>query len=145
MSSLNQTIILNTDLFPLGAAINKSFQKTVEIDGNSTLFGTISLDPTPLTLAIEPIELSPIDDRAIVFLQADAGNGTDLINIGLWDSIGGTFDSLFQMKAGEVALFPFKYTPAVAPANPLRLAVTLDGTPVGTTDRLISFAILETA
>jgi len=144
MSTLNQTIILNTDLFPLGSAINKTFQNNVDIDGNATLFGTISLDPTAGPLAIEPIELSPIDDRAIVFLQANSLNGVDRINVGLWDPIGLTFDAFMQLAAGEVALFPFKYTPAVAPANPLKLAVTLDGTPSGTTVRTINFAILET-
>lgn len=144
MSTLNQTIILNTDLFPLGSAINKTFLNTVDIDGNATLFGTISLDPTAVPLATEPIELSPIDDRAIVFLQASSLNGTDRINVGLYDSIGLTFDAIIQLAAGEVALFPFKYDPAVPPANPLKLAVTLDGTPSGTTVRTINFAILET-
>lgn len=86
MATLNQTITLNTDLFPLGGAINKSFQKTVTINGNATVFGTKSLD-TNSPNTVESIEISPIDDRAIVFLQAGE-NGVDRINVGLYNETG---------------------------------------------------------
>jgi len=145
MPTLNQTIILNTDLFPLGAAINKTFQKNVQINGNSTLFGTISLDPTATPLLVEQIELNTIDDRAVVFLQADANIGTDRILVGIQDTVTLDFTGIMELAAGEVALFPFKYNPSAIPANTLKLAVKLASSPTGTTPRLINFSILETA
>jgi len=85
MASLNQTIVLNADVFPLGSAINKTFQKTVTINGNSTVFGTLSLLPGS---AAEIIEISTINNRAIVFLEANANNGSDKINVGLYNPNG---------------------------------------------------------
>jgi hypothetical protein len=84
MASLNQTIVLNTDLFPLGAAINKSFQKTSTINGNSTIFGTVSLDPA--LQEIQEIQVGSIDDRALLFLQADAAN-VNGIEIGMYEGM----------------------------------------------------------
>lgn len=145
MASLNQTITLNTDLFPLGSAINKTFQKNTLITGNAQVFGTISLNPTAAPLLIEQIELNTINDRAVIFIQADASNGTDRILVGLQDTVTLTFDGLFELAAGEVALFPFKYDPNSIPANPLKLAATLKAAPTGTSARSLNFAILETA
>ena len=85
MASLNQTIVLNTDVFPLGSAINKTFQKTATINGNSTVFGTLSLLPGS---AAEIIEISAINNRAIVFLESSANNGNDKINVGLYNPNG---------------------------------------------------------
>lgn len=82
MSSLNQTIVLNTDLFPLGSAINKSFQHITPINGNATIFGTVALDPA-LT-EVQEIQVGVIDARAIVFLQADAGNNNS-IEVGIYE------------------------------------------------------------
>lgn len=87
MSTLNQTIVLNTDLFPLGAAINKSFQKTSTINGNSTIFGTVSLDPT--LDEIQEIQVGAIDDRALLFLQAD-GTNVDSIEVGMYEGMQAT-------------------------------------------------------
>lgn len=145
MSTLKQTIILNTDLFPLSAAINNTYTHTVTIDGNATIFGTIALDPTAGPLPIEMIELNNIDARAVVFLQANANNQNDRVNVGLYDSSGPsiTFDVIMQLAAGEIALFPYKFIPDGL--NPSKLACQLDGSPTGVTDRHLNFAILENA
>lgn len=141
MSTLKQTITLNTDLFPLSAAINNTYTHTVTIDGNATIFGTISLDPaTPLN--IELIELNSIDSRAVVFLQANATNG-DRLNVGLYDTIGGTFEVIMQLSAGEIALFPYKFIPDTL-ANS-KLACQFNGVPVSLTPCLLNFSILENA
>lgn len=111
MASLSQTLTLNTDLFPLGAAINKTFQKTATINGNATIFGSISLDPLNPS-NVEVIELSPIDDRAIIFLQADANNGTDRINVGLHNETGlsGVADSISLTTSNPGAYTDLVYT-----------------------------------
>ena len=115
MASLSQTLTLNTDLFPLGAAINKTFQKTATINGNATIFGSISLNPlNPQN--VEVIELSPIDDRAIIFLQADANNGTDRINVGLYNETGlsGVADSVSLTTSNPGAYTDDTYTNVAA-------------------------------
>lgn len=143
MSTLKQTITLNTDLFPLSAAINNTYTHTVTIDGNATIFGTIALDPTVGPLPIEMIELNNIDARAVVFLQANADNQNDRVNVGLYDSAGPSFEVIMQLAAGEIALFPYKFIPSVLSTS--KLACQLDGTPTGITPRHLNFAILENA
>jgi len=144
MSTLKQTIILNTDLFPLSAAINNTYTHTVTIDGNATIFGTIALDPTAGPLPIEMIELNSIDARAVVFLQANANNQNDRVNVGLYDANGPTFDVIMQLAAGEIAVFPYKFINDELSSS-CKLACQLDGSPTGVVDRQLNFAILENA
>jgi hypothetical protein len=143
MSTLKQTITLNTDLFPLSAAINNSYTHTTTIDGNATIFGTIALDPTAGPLPIEMIELNNIDARAVVFLQANASNQNDRVNVGLYDAAGPSFEVIMQLAAGEIAIFPYKFIPDSLSTS--KLACQLDGVPTGVTDRHLNFAILENA
>jgi hypothetical protein len=144
MAVLNQTLTLNTDLFPLGAAINKTFQKAVTINGNATIFGTVSFDPQLAPAAIEQIALNDIDDRAFVFLQADSSNGLNKIQVGLLTVSSGDFDGLIELAAGEIAIFPFKYNPNAIPATMPKLAATLTSPTTGSTEVKLHFSVLET-
>ena len=90
------------------------------------------------------IELNNIDFRAVVFLQANANNQNDRVNVGLYDSVGLTFEVIMQLAAGEIALFPYKFIPDTLSTS--KLACQLEANPSpGVVDRHLNFAILENA